>query len=391
VAERLRVVAIATHPIQYYSPWFRGLAADPAIELKVLYLRKPDARRQGEGFGVEFQWDVDLLAGHDGAVLTPEGKPASLPILAMRLWRALRGTRPDVVLLTGWQEPALIVAAILARLCGARTVVRGESNALRRRPVLVRLAHHLLLRLYDRFIAIGSASRDFYLGYGIAAARIDEARYFVENARFEQQAATLLPERAKWRAHFGCPEAATCFLFAGKLIAKKDPWTFVSALEKLLADGLTVHGLIVGDGAMRAELELFCTQHQVPITFAGFLNQTEIGRAYAAADTLVLPSDYGETWGLVVNEAMLFGRPAIVSDRVGCGPDLVEPNVTGMRFAFGDDVALADRMKVIAADPDGARCMGEAARRRVEGGYAPWQAVAATVEALRALTGIGKS
>ena len=40
------------------------------------------------------------------------------------------------------------------------------------------------------------------------------------------------------------------------------------------------------------------------MTFAGFLNQSEIPRAYVAADCIVLPSDYGETWGLVVNEAM---------------------------------------------------------------------------------------
>ena len=57
-------------------------------------------------------------------------------------------------------------------------------------------------------------------------------------------------------------------------------------------------------------------------SFTGFLNQTEISRAYVAADCLVLPSDYDETWGLVVNEAMASGLPCIISDRCGCAPDL---------------------------------------------------------------------
>ena len=54
------------------------------------------------------------------------------------------------------------------------------------------------------------------------------------------------------------------------------------------------------------------------MTFAGFRNQSELPRYLAAADVLVLPSDAGETWGLVVNEAMACGLPAIVSRAAGC-------------------------------------------------------------------------
>ena len=69
MTERIRVVAVATHPIQYYSPWFRLLASEPSVQLKVVYLRKPDARQQGQGFGVPFQWDLDLLSGYDSVTL----------------------------------------------------------------------------------------------------------------------------------------------------------------------------------------------------------------------------------------------------------------------------------------------------------------------------------
>ena len=57
----------------------------------------------------------------------------------------------------------------------------------------------------------------------------------------------------------------------------------------------------------------------LPVTFAGFLNQTEITRAYAAADCLVLPSDYGETWGLAVNEAMVTAPETLGDDPYGEG------------------------------------------------------------------------
>jgi glycosyltransferase involved in cell wall biosynthesis len=76
-------------------------------------------------------------------------------------------------------------------------------------------------------------------------------------------------------------------------------------------------------------------------TFAGFLNQGEIIRAYVAADCLVLPSDTGETWGLVVNEAMATGLPCLVSDQCGSAGDLVRPLSEDAVYPTGDVSALA--------------------------------------------------
>jgi glycosyltransferase involved in cell wall biosynthesis len=113
----------------------------------------------------------------------------------------------------------------------------------------------------------------------------------------------------------------------------------------------------------------------LPVTFAGFLNQSEISRAYVAADCLVLPSDYGETWGLVLNEAMASGIPAIVSDRVGCGPDLVIENQTGAICPFGNGAALAEQMVAFASDRQRMQEMGRRARERVLQEYSVEKAV----------------
>ena len=79
-----------------------------------------------------------------------------------------------------------------------------------------------------------------------------------------------------------------------------------------------------------------------PASFAGFLNQTEISRAYVAADCLVLPSDHGETWGLVVNEALASDLPCLVSDACGCAEDLVGQKLS---FPMGDRKALAAKLE----------------------------------------------
>jgi glycosyltransferase involved in cell wall biosynthesis len=143
---------------------------------------------------------------------------------------------------------------------------------------------------------------------------------------------------------------------------------------------------MVGDGELRARCESLVAEQRLPVSFAGFLNQTEIPAAYAAADCLVLPSDEGETWGLVVNEGMACGRPAIVSDRVGCGPDLVEPGLTGAVFPFGNWDALARTLIEFAADPAALRRMGDTARERVAS-YSVGAAVQGTLEAVRFVAG----
>jgi glycosyltransferase involved in cell wall biosynthesis len=91
------------------------------------------------------------------------------------------------------------------------------------------------------------------------------------------------------------------------------------------------------ESAIRTEADRL----HVDVRLAGFLNQSEIGRAYAIADVLSLPSD--ETWGLVVNEALATGLPCVVSDTVGCAIDLVHAGETGYVHPVEDVDAQADR------------------------------------------------
>ena len=143
-----------------------------------------------------------------------------------------------------------------------------------------------------------------------------------------------------------------------------------------------IYMLMVGDGELKFQCEAFARENNLPVTFTGFLNQSEIIRAYVASDCLVLPSDYGETWGLVVNEAMACGLPAIVSDRVGCGPDLVKEGVTGSVFPFGDVDTLAEKLIWFAQNPEKTKAMGEQAKKLIQK-YSVEEVVKGTVDAIK--------
>jgi glycosyltransferase involved in cell wall biosynthesis len=196
-------------------------------------------------------------------------------------------------------------------------------------------------------------------------------------------------QRAELRRGWSIPSEATSFLFCGKLVPKKHPLDFLSAVQRAVAAGVPLHALVVGDGELLANARAMAEQMRLPVTFAGFLNQTEIVRAYVAADCLVLPSDAGETWGLVVNEAMACGLPAIVSDMVGCGPDLVIPMKTGASFPVGDVDALARCLIQLGPDRSRLRAMGAAAQERVLAHYTVERAVDGTLAALDSLVSPG--
>ena len=145
-----------------------------------------------------------------------------------------------------------------------------------------------------------------------------------------------------------------------------------------------IASLTIGTGELMRQAKALAKRDRLPVTFGGFLNQTEMPQAYAASDCLVLPSDAGETWGLVVNEAMACGMPAIVSDQVGCGPDLVLEGRTGAVFPLGDMDALAQKIADFASDPDRLKVMGKEAQRSVMTYYSVDRAVEGTLAATQA-------
>ncbi|MBI1284700.1 MAG: glycosyltransferase [Thiobacillus sp.] len=149
--------------------------------------------------------------------------------------------------------------------------------------------------------------------------------------------------------------------------------------------GLPVKLLFAGSGELTDSLKQRANELDVPVHFTGFLNQTEMWKAYVPADAFVLPSTHGETWGLVTNEAMLFGLPVIVSDQVGSGPDLVIDDETGYVFGGGAE-GLADAMARLLQNRDRAPAMAAAGRKLVLEKYSMPVATAGLRAALKAVS-----
>lgn len=368
--KKTKLIAVETHPIQYKAPLFRLLAAHPAVDLHVLYAMIPDQTQQGAGFGVDFEWDVPLLSGYSYSLLDNVAKQPSVTRFGgcdtPAIYAELKSMRPDAVLINGWVVKTCLQALWACKRLGIPCWVRGEANLLRSRAWWKHVIHRQLLRLYDGYLAIGQANRAFYEYHQCPQERIGWAPYAIENYRFEHAAATRSSARAEWKNAWGISETATVFLFSGKLISKKRPFDVVNALAAMSPSARAKsHVVFVGDGPLRPDLEMLVKQNGLPVTFAGFMNQGQIPDMYVAADILVLPSDAGETWGLVVNEAMATGRPAVVSDQVGCAADLVINRETGRIYPCGDIDELKNAMQDYALNAGSIKAEGDRAQRRV--------------------------
>ena len=307
-----------------------------------------------------------------------------LPNLVFRLTKAIKASRPDAVLITGWNEPGLMAAYPLMKILGVPVILRGESNSLRPRKAFIRLLHRLLLGFVSAIVVIGKANRQFYLNNGFPAERLFEGAYFVESDRMLAMAKMHAQDRIDLRAENNFGDEDFVFSFVGKHVPFKRPMLLVEAAALARKSGLPVKLLFAGSGELTDSLKQRAAELNVPMRFTGFLNQTEMWKAYVPADAFVLPSTNRETWGLVTNEAMLFGLPVIVSDQVGCGPDLVREGETGFVFS-GRVEGLADAMEKLVRNREHAPAMGVAGRKLVLDKYSMQVATSGLKDALQAV------
>jgi glycosyltransferase involved in cell wall biosynthesis len=383
-ASGIRVAILATHPIQYQAPLWRKLADVPAFDVKVIYGTDMSVRGyRDEGFGVTLAWDTPLMTGYASEFLSTDPRihrvTNFLPSpTGMR--RALQRFRPDVGLLVGYRNRFHVGAWHALRRLGVPIVMRHEATdvARARHDLTAKLRDAVLGKLYSTiqaFGVIGVEARRHLSRLGVESERLFPTPYCIDTDAMAIQARLWMPQRDAVRAELRIPSDATVFVFSGKLIEKKNPLLMLEAMRRLAIEspdiGRRVHLVVAGDGPL---MPILRDQAGAGIAgqvhFVGFLNQTELGRAYAASDALILPSrgGSGETWGLVVNEAMGFGLPALVSDGVGCRADLVEQDATGWVFPSDDANTLADAMRRVATlSPEARARMQECVRTRIAG------------------------
>lgn len=381
----LRVAYLLSHPIQYQSPLLRLLAQQPGLELTVLYTSDFSVRSyHDKGFGAAVEWDVPLLGGyrheflprmldsHDVSFFRP---------LNRDIFRRLRQGGFDVLWIHGYATLNSWMAMATAKMLGIPVLLRTDSTLIDHPRGPAKLAvKNIFFRMLRRFtygvLSVGRRNTEYWRHHLGADIPVYSIPYAVDNAFFQQRCSAASATREELRQQLGLEANRPVLLFASKLLARKCCIDLVDAYLELVkrlrsqdASGSLPYLLIVGEGEQRprieARLQQASAEDREGVHMIGFRNQSELPRFYDLCDAFVLPSIH-EPWGLVVNEAMNAGKAIVVSDQVGCQPDLVEDGDNGRVFPARNVSALADALANVLAVPAAYRKMGERSRERIQ-------------------------
>ena len=368
--KKYRLVYLVTHPIQYQAPLLRLLNAQPDIDLTVLFQSDQTIRSfRDTGFLSVIKWDVPLIEGYRHEFLPAFGSRARvtkwLPI-SYGIVKRLRQGNFDILWIYGYARWFNWVAIIAAWKASIPILIRDEATPISThrgavKALLKKPFFALLDRLCAGFLAIGTLNRQYYLQNGIAAARIFSVPYCVDNDYFANLARDAAAKRDEFRGRLGLEPGRSVILFASKFEPRKRPGDLLRAFKRMIVDvkgGPKPYLLFVGDGELRAEIEAEARPLAEDVRFLGFRNQSELPAFFDLCAVFVLPSEQ-EPWGLIVNEVMSAGRPVVVSDQVGCWPDLVRDGGNGYVYPCGNIDALAELLRKILQSSDAA-AMGRA-------------------------------
>jgi glycosyltransferase involved in cell wall biosynthesis len=372
VTKLIRLALYSPWPVYYHAPLYQSVAATPHIAFTAIFGSDVGVDRGvSNGYGRAVEFGLPVLDGYESVFLRKATRNSPGGRLALRDWdiaAVIRRGRFDALWLNGYNSVTHLVAAATQLSLRRPLLIREEQTLLHPRPLWKTAAKSVGLRLLLRHsygLYVGTENRRWFERWGVPDERLFSTPYTVDNERLRTAARELTPKRGELRRAFGLDDDKPVILTVCRFVAKKQPLFLLKAFQRL-RKSCDASLLLVGSGPLEEDMRRLIAAEGIPdVVFAGFLNQTEIARAYVAADIFVLASKEHETWGLVVNEAMNFGLPVVVTDAVGSATDLITDGENGLVVRAHDIDELASALRRLAGSQSLRSAFGEACLHRI--------------------------
>jgi glycosyltransferase involved in cell wall biosynthesis len=269
-----------------------------------------------------------------------------------RLIEYIKANNIRAVILFGYRYLSFLRVIRYCRRAGLPVFVHNDSNVEgdRTLPAWKRLGKSLVYRWWlskvSGVFSMGAYGDRFFMQYGARADQLYRVPWPVDD-EFHAHVDDVGLQR--FRQKYGLAADRRYLIYSGRLVHVKRVDLLIDAFLSITDERPDWDLLIVGDGVLAEEL-----QSRVPqalrsrFVWTGFLDGDEPALAYAAADVLVLPSDY-EPWALVVQEAMAAGLVVVASDVVGAAHEMIRDRDSGRIFAAGNCDELAEAMLQVTA------------------------------------------
>ena len=289
--------------------------------------------------------EIDLSYHQYPYKLLFKGSYDNIPkhLLVKSLFMEVWNSPANLVLLPGYHTVEYWIMLLAAKLDKKKVGVFCDSTAFDRPNIKVKaILKRLFFSQCDVFFGYGQRSKEYLIFHGAA-----------ENAIYFRCQAAALPHNYNSDKVFAQRTSLNIYdtlryLYVGRLAPEKNIDDLLRAFTCVSNMTPEARLRIVGTGPAMAHLVHLVYQLNLNnfVEFVGSKSTEELKEEYLNACCLVLPSS-SEPWGLVVNEALSYGCPVVVSHRCGCVPELVQDGRTGFVFECGNINDLAEKLVAI--------------------------------------------
>ena len=247
------------------------------------------------------------------------------------LSKLLDNISPDVIAVAGWANSESAAGIRWAKSRGIPVVMMSESQVddATRSWLREKVKSHLV-RMSDAAFVGGPPHARYMQRLGMPKCQISFGYNAVDNQHFAEGAKRARKNAVELRKEYGLPNRY--FLASARFITKKNLPALVAAHAVVREkDPNTPELVILGDGEERTKIEQARSAHPEPesVHLLGFKGYDALPILYGLAVAFVHVSTV-EQWGLVVNEAMSAGTPAIVSDKCGVARTVLRDGINGI-------------------------------------------------------------
>lgn len=390
--KQLRIAIIAEKVMPYRCALYRELAAVPSIDLKVFFLDKWGAEERFDPtMGVKYSWGADVLAsiphefvanrgifrvtytGADRTIYEEKLGPLGGILFYMRtyfgvftpgLLRKVLFDDFDAVIVENYSSISSVIGAVVARVSGKRVYLRGEAALRRNTKLAMRIFKQLYLRLifklYSGFMYSCKSNMEFYQHYGAKQSLMTFVPSAVDGNQFKLDTDDELRSRIRHELQLGASDIA--IVGVGRLVPRKNWKEAIEGCAKSAFVNKNLKLILVGDGPEKEGLEQLAHELNCPVLFVGFKSQQSIVDYYQAADIIVQTSTYDPS-PKVLNEALGFGLPIIVSDAVGTAGDLCIDGENGFVYPIGNIEKLAKAINELVESNSLRKSFGKASMK----------------------------
>jgi glycosyltransferase involved in cell wall biosynthesis len=275
----------------------------------------------------------------------------------------------DIVLVQGYNHFMYVFSMIVARARGAKVIFRGEAvlrgneHEFTIKNFIKKYYIKFIFKLSDAVMYSCSANKKYFQFYNVETYKLHPIPCAVDNKLYSSEYAKYSLETDFIKKELNINRQDFLIIFLARFTKRKRALDLLTAVSKIDHSNITI--LFVGDGPELENMKSFSNKNNIKTVYTGYKEQKQISKYYTIADLCVIVSDYDPS-PKVMNEAMNFELPIIVTDVVGTAHDLVDDGHNGFIINHGELDSLSNKINDLNQNRDFNDLMGKNSANKIK-------------------------